>query len=242
VAFALVGLGWQLEADHNKYVLPHPRAVFSQLVDRPGFFFRNGRSTLVEALIGLAIGLAVAFVLAVIMSRVRVIERAVMPLAVILSVTPVVAVAPALVVAFGFGRTPKVIVTALITFFPFLINTLIGLRSADPDVVDVMRTLKASNFETLWRVQLPSSLPYLFGAARICLPLSVIGAVVAEFEAPGATAGLGTMITQASSNSQLPVVYAAIICLAILGVGLTIVISVVERRALSWHHSQRRDR
>ncbi|MCU4183733.1 ABC transporter permease [Acidiferrimicrobium sp. IK] len=242
VALVVVGVVWQLLATHNRYLLPRPAATWSQLAHHPGLFASDARTTLVEALLGLGIGFVAAVVLAVLMSQVRVVQRAVMPLAVVLNVTPVVAVAPAMVVAFGFGRTPKVIVTSIIVFFPALINALTGLRSSDPRVLDVMATLHASRRETLWRVQLPSALPNLFAAARVCLPLSVIGAVVAEFVAPGSSAGLGTLITQASSNNQLDRVYAAIICLAAMGVALTLVIAALERWLLAWSRHARSDR
>lgn len=239
VAFAILVLVWKLLADHDRYLLPQPGATASQLWNYPGLYLRNARSTLVEALIGLGVGFGAAFGISVVMSQISLVERALLPLAVALNVTPVVAVAPALVVAFGFGRTPKVIVTAVIVFFPALINSLVGLRSADPEVLDVLRSLNAARWEVLWWVRLPSALPYLFAAARVCLPLSVVGAVVAEFVTPGSSAGLGTLITQASANSALPRVYAAIICLAVLGVALTVVITVVERRVLAWHPSRR---
>jgi NitT/TauT family transport system permease protein len=143
-------------------------------------------------------------------------------------------------VAFGFGPTPKIIVTAVIVFFPALINSLAGLRSADPEVLDVLRSLDAARWEVLWHVRLPSALPFLFAAARVCLPLSVIGAVVAEFVTPGSAAGLGTLIYVDSNNSDLSRVYAAIICLAIMGVALTLIVILVERRVLSWQPARRR--
>jgi NitT/TauT family transport system permease protein len=239
VAFAVLLGAWKLIAEHDHYLLPQPGATAAQLWNHPGLYLHDARATLLEALIGLAIGFGLAFLLAVVMSQVTLVERAVLPLAVVLNVTPVIAVAPALVVAFGFGPTPKIIVTAVIVFFPALVNSLIGLRSADPAVLDVLRSLHASRGEALWHVRLPSALPYLFAAARVCLPLSVVGAVVAEFVAPGSTAGLGTLISQASASSQLAEVYAAIICLAVLGVALTGMVVVAERRALAWQPARR---
>jgi NitT/TauT family transport system permease protein len=242
VALVVVGVAWQLLAGHNRYILPRPASTWSQLLHHPGLYATNARATLVEALLGLAIGFGIAVVLAVLMAQLRVVNRAIMPLAIVLNVTPVVAVAPAMVVAFGFGRTPKVIVTAIIVFFPALINALTGLRASDPKVLDVMRTLHASRWETLWRVQLPSALPNLFAAARVCFPLAVVGAVVAEFVAPGSSAGLGTLITQASRESQLDRVYAAIICLAAMGVVLTLIIAALERWLLAWSRTSDADR
>ena len=239
VALGALLLAWQLLAAHDRYLLPRPGATWSQLASHPGTFAASARTTLAEALLGLAIGYGIAVVAGVAMVQVRAVERAVMPLAVILNVTPVVAVAPAMVVAFGFGRTPKVVVTSIIVLFPALVNALTGLRAADPEVLEVLRTLHASRWETLRHVQLPSALPNLFAAARVCLPLSVVGAVVAEFVAPGSNRGLGTLITQASANSRLDLVYAAILCLAAIGVALTALVALLERWLLAWDRPPR---
>jgi NitT/TauT family transport system permease protein len=237
VAFALLAVAWQLYAMHNPFVIPTIPKIFHELASRPGFYARNALTTLSEALVGAAFGMGIAFLLAVVMSYVRIIERAVLPLAVILNVTPIIAIAPALVVAFGFGPTPKYIITAVLVFFPFLINSLIGLRSADPLALDVLRTLHASRTEILWRLRLPSSLPFLCAGARICVPLSVIGAVVAEFVAAGQTNGLGTLIVTAASLSDLPTIYASVVVLAVIGIVLFVLVVLVQRRLLAWHSS-----
>jgi NitT/TauT family transport system permease protein len=237
VAFAVLAGAWQLYAMHNPFVIPTVGKIVHELASRPGFYVRNALTTLREALVGAAFGMGIAFVLAVVMSYVRIVERAVLPLAVILNVTPIIAVAPALVVAFGFGPTPKYIITAVLVFFPFLINSLIGLRSVDPLALDVLRTLHASRTEILWRLRLPSSLPFLCAGARICVPLSVIGAVVAEFVAAGQANGLGTLIVTAASLSDLPTIYASVVVLAVIGIALFVLVVLVQRRLLAWHSS-----
>ncbi len=234
VALGALSLAWQLVAVHNPTVLPTDTAVLSELWHSPGLFWHDTLVTLQEVAVGLTSSFALAFGLAVAMSYLKVIERAVMPLAVVLNVTPVVALAPGLVVAFGFDLVPRYIVTAVIVFFPFLVNSLVGLRSADPEALEVLRTLHASQFETLVRLRLPSSLPYLFAAARVCLPLSVVGAVVAEMSSSGDAGGLGSLIETASAYSDLARIYAAILVLAALGLALTLAVVVLERRALSW--------
>jgi len=234
---AVIGV-WQLVAVGHRYVLPRPWAVVQQLVHYPGSYLAGGRVTLLEALSGLAIGFAAAVGFSLAMARIPPLADAVLPLAILLNVTPVVAIAPGLVVAFGFGLAPKVIVTAVICFFPTLVTTTAGLRSAEPAVIEVMRSLHATENQILLRVRLPSSLPYLFAAARVCLPLSVIGAVVAEFVTPGSTNGLGTVIFLAAPNSQFDRVYAAVACLGFLGVILTAAVGLLERRVMSWHQSQ----
>jgi NitT/TauT family transport system permease protein len=237
IALALLAGAWQLYAIHNPFVIPTVSKIFHELTSHPGFYVRNAKTTLQEALVGAALGMSIAFVLAVLMSYVRIIERAILPLAVILNVTPIIAVAPALVVAFGFGLTPKYLITAVLVFFPFLINSLIGLRSVDPLALDVLKTLNASRTEILWRLRLPSSLPFLCAGARICVPLSVIGAVVAEFVAAGQANGLGTLIVTAASLSDLPTIYASVVVLAVIGIALFVLVVLVQRRLLAWHSS-----
>ena len=135
------------------------------------------------------------------------------------------------------GCTPKLIITALICFFPILINTAVGLRSVPQQVMQVYKTMDASRLELLVHLRIPNALPYIFAALRIVFPLSIIGAVVAELSASGSTGGLGTAISVASSMNQLAVVYAAIFVLAVMGVLLLALITLVERRVLHWHES-----
>jgi len=238
ILLVILGVVWTIVARNSPYLLPPLASVGTALVENPLFFLKNAGATLEVAVIGLVIGFVVAFVLAILVSELPIMRRAIMPVAVVLNVTPLVAIAPALVVAFGFGPEPKLIVTALICFFPILIGVSTGLRSVPLAVIQVFSTLHASRLETLWHVRIPSSLPYLFNALRIVFPLSIIGAVVAELAAPGAATGLGTVISVASSNNQLAIVYAAIVCLALMGSVLLLVITLIQNRALHWHESQ----
>jgi NitT/TauT family transport system permease protein len=238
IAVGVAAVAWQLYAIHHKYVIPKIQQIFSELGDRPDFYWRNGLHTLHEALVGAGCGMGVAFVLSILMFYVKIIERALLPLAVILNVTPIIAVAPALVVAFGFGQTPKYVITSILVFFPFLINSLIGLRSVDPLALDLMKTLNASRTEVLWRLRLPSSLPFLFAGLRICMPLSVIGAVVAEFVAAGESKGLGTLVVTAASLGDLRTIWAAVFGLAVMGIALFVVVVTLQRKVLSWHSSE----
>lgn len=239
VLLALLALIWQLVALHNGYLIPRVGAIWQQLDNHPAEFLDASAVTLEEAAVGLGVSFVVAFVLAIAMSHLRVVERAVMPLAVALNVTPVVALAPALVIALGFGFLPRYLLTGLIVFFPLLINSLVGLRSIDPEARDYFRSLNASRREILWHLRIPSSLPYLFAAARICFPLAIVGAVVAEFSAGGnVAAGLGSLIVDANEANVLPQMYAAVACLSLLGLALTLLVVSVERRALAWHPSR----
>jgi NitT/TauT family transport system permease protein len=237
IMLVVLGVAWQRGAKSMPYLLPPLSSVGHSLSSNLTYYIRNAGTTLGEAVAGLVMGFVAAFILAVLMSEVAVIRRAVMPLAIVLNVTPVVAIAPVMVVAFGFGPEPKLIITALICFFPFLINTAVGLRSVPQQVTQVYQTMNASRLEQLIHLRIPNAMPYLFAALRIVCPLSIIGAVVAEMSASGSVSGLGTVISNASTMNQLPVVYAAIFILAIMGVLLMLIITVAERRALRWHES-----
>lgn len=237
VLLLVLGVLWQWGATAMPYLLPPLQAVAESLATDLPYYLGNAAITLGEATAGLAIGFVAAFLIAVLISELPVARRAIMPLAVVLNVTPLVAIAPALVIAFGFGPLPKLIITALICFFPILINTTAGLRSVPQQVMQVYKTMDASRLELLVHLRVPNALPYVFAALRIVFPLSIIGAVVAELSASGSTGGLGTAISVASTMNQLAVVYAAIFVLAVMGVLLLAVITVIERRVLHWHES-----
>jgi NitT/TauT family transport system permease protein len=238
VMLVALGLLWEWGAETTPYLLPHLGEVADTLARRPLFYLENAGATLVVALAGLGIGCVSAFILAVIVSELPIARRAIMPVAVVLNVTPLVAIAPALVVAFGFGPEPKLIVTALICFFPILINTAVGLRAVPQPVLQVYQTMKASRLEVLAYIRVPFATPYIFAALRIVFPLSIVGAVVAEMSAPGAAVGLGTAISMASSMNQLASIYASIALLALMGSLLLVIVTAVERRVLHWHETR----
>ncbi|MFT4084352.1 MAG: ABC transporter permease [Nocardioides sp.] len=239
VMLVVLGVGWHFGARRWPYLLPPLREVGTELRQDPGFFLRNALVTLREAVAGLGIGFGAAFLLAVVVSELPLARRAIMPVAVVLSVTPLVAIAPVLVVAFGFGIMPKLVLVALICFFPILINVATGLRAVPEPMLQVYRTMHASRWELLRHLRVPNALPYVFAALQIVFPLSVIGAVVAELSAAGYADGLGTTIQVASSRNNLPLVWAAIGVLAVMGALLLLLVTVVERRVLTWHDSGR---
>lgn len=239
VAFVAVAVIWQMVALNTTRVIPRFSAVASAFNSNGAMLWSDGLRTLREAVVGLGAGFVVAFSLAIAMTEVRILERALMPLAVVLNVTPLIAIAPGLSLAFGFGYNPKYILTAIIVFFPFLVNAAIGLRSVDRETLDVFSSLDASRWEVLWRLRLPSSLPFLFSAARICFPLSIVGAVVAEFTASASTTGLGGAIVNAAQYDELGLQFAEIFCLALMGIVFTVAVALAQRRFLRWHSSAR---
>ena len=237
VMLVVLGAAWTWGAHRFPYLLPPLRAVGASLTGNPAYYLKNAGVTLEEAAGGLAIGFVAAFAVGVLISELPVARRAILPIAVVLNVTPIVAIAPTLVVAFGFGPAPKIVITALICFFPILINTATGLRSVPSQILQVYQSIAASRLEVLAYLRVPSALPFIFAALRIAFPLSVTGAVIAELTAAGSAAGLGTVISTASSSNQLAVVYAAIFVLAVMGALLLLLVTIIERRALRWHDS-----
>ena len=164
-------------------------------------------------------------------------ERALFPIAVLVKVTPLVAIAPVLVIVLGFGTTPKIVVAALLCFFPMLVNTMTGLRDVNAGSLEFVRSLAASPWSVFWKLRLPSAMPYVFAGLKVAYPLALLGAVVAEWFT--GDRGLGLVIYQANANLNTPTLFAAIGVLAIMGVAINVVIGVVERRVLFWHESVR---
>ena len=228
---------WVAWRDISIIVVPRPSDVVDRFFQDPEFFWREGAYTLYEATLGLLLGSAFAIGLAVMMAHSRLAERTFFPLAIIIKVTPLVAVAPVLVILLGFGTTPKIVVAALLCFFPALVNAMTGFRDVNPGALQFLRSLHASPWQVFWKLRVPSAMPYLFAALRVTYPLALIGAVVAEWFT--GDRGLGLVIFVANYNLDTPTLFAAIGVLAIIGVTLNILLSLLERRVLFWHESVR---
>ncbi|MEO8456799.1 MAG: ABC transporter permease [Chloroflexota bacterium] len=240
VAFALLIALWWAYVEWKGvsiFVAPTPGRVASRFFDDPGYFLRNGGWTLWEATLGLFFGSAIAIALAVAMAHSRVLERAIFPLAIAAKVMPLVAIAPVLVIIFGFGQTPKIIVAALLSFFPMLVAAMTGFRDVDPRALEFFRSIHASAWSVFWKLRVPSSLPHLFNGVRISYPLALIGAVVAEWFT--GTRGLGYIVYSSWLGTRTPELFASIVVLVVIGVAINVVLSLVEHRVLFWHESVR---
>jgi NitT/TauT family transport system permease protein len=240
-ALVLLGLAifWEVAVvvrDISPIILPRPSAILMRLVTQPErFFIQNGLVTFAEAIAGFIAGSSVALVMAAIMARSRLIERALFPLAILLKATPIVVIAPLLVIWMGHGPMPKIVMAGLICYFPVLVNTIIGLRSVNPTTLEFFESVAASELEVFWRLRVPHAFPYVLSAFKTAVSLSVIGAVVAEWA--GAVAGLGRLIfIQASMLDQVSV-FAGIFVLALMGITLTASVNWLEKRLLFWHES-----
>ena len=177
LAILLLVLGWELWvrlAGLPEYIVPTPSAILVRLFGDLGFFAHHGSIALIEALAGFALGAAVAFIGASLMAHSRFLERSLFPIAILVKVTPVVAVAPLFVIWFGFGSFPKILIASLITFFPVLVNGMIGLRAVNPGSLDFFTSVNASKREVYLKLRIPSSLPYLFAAALTAIVLIFI--------------------------------------------------------------------
>ena len=238
VALSFLAAAWEVwtrAAGVPVYLVPAPSVVLGRLFGDISFFAGHGGITLLEAMAGFTLGAAIAITCATVMAHSRFLERSLYPLAVLVKVTPIVAYAPLFLIWFGFGYLPIVLIAALITFFPVLVNALTGFRSVSPTALDFFNSLRASRKETFLKLRVPSSLPYLFAAFRIAIPLSVIGAVVGEFFS--GNQGLGSVVFVAYHNLDMPTLFSAMLSLAFMGISLTIATSYVESRALFWHES-----
>ena len=214
-------------------LLASPAEVVRALGDDASLLADNARVTLIEVLIGLAIALAGGAAAAIGMHLVRPLREAAYPLLIASQAIPTVVIAPLLVLAFDYGIGPKIAMVALVCFFPITVNLLDGLRSVEPELLKLMRSLGASRAATLWKVELPSSLPALFSGLRVAATVSVIGAVFGEWA--GADEGLGRLVLRGNEQLQTPRVYAGVVLLTLMAVSLFALVSLVERAAIPWN-------
>ncbi len=226
---------WQLVVwffEVPTFMAPSPVDVFHAFGENASILIKNLLPTLMEALLGFIFGNLVAVLLAIWFVHSSMAEKAFYPIAVFIKAIPIIALAPILVLIFGNGIAPKIIIAGLICFFPTLVNMVQGLRSASPAMLDLMRVLSASNTEILWKVRIPSSLPFLFAALKIAATSSVMGAIVAEWI--GSTFGLGALIIEATYNFRSPLLYATVVIAALLAVVLFSIVSVIEAKVIRW--------
>lgn len=235
VTVALLLLVWELWvrwAGVPQYLMPAPSAVLSLLVARLPHFLSEGSVTLLEALGGLALGGGIAVVAAALMAQFYLLERSLFPLALAIKVTPLIAIAPLLVMWLGFGLMPKVVMASLFAFFPLLVNTITGLRAVEGAPMDFFRSIGASRWQVFVYLRVPSALPYIFTGLRTSIPLCFIGAVVAEWY--GADRGLGHSIQVAANNLNLEALFAAVILLAAMALLATEALALLQARLLFW--------
>jgi NitT/TauT family transport system permease protein len=214
------------------FVMPTPVSVGQALVENWQLLLSNLVPTAIESLLGFLAGNVFAAVLAVVFVSSRSMERAFFPLAVVLRTIPIVAIAPVLVLMLGYGYAPKVVIAALITFFPTLVNLVRGLNAIEPQQAELLRVLSASSAEVMTKVRVFAALPYLFAALKIGAPAAVIGAIVAEWI--GARAGIGYLIIQETQDFLTPLLYATMIVASLFALLMLVVVSLIERAVVRW--------
>lgn len=240
VLIAALLLGWEIysrASGLSQFVLPAPSSVIGSLWDSRDLAFRHTVPTVVETVAGLAVSIAFAIAAAVAMDRVAIVRRAVEPLLVGSQTIPIVAVAPLIVVWFGFGLVPKILVVVLVTFFPITVALLAGFSSSEAAAADLMRSFGASSWQTFRKLRWPSGLPGLFTGLRISATYAVVAAVFAEYV--GATEGLGIWMQLSQKSFRTDLVFAAILLTAVLSIGLYGLVVAAERAVIPWYRASR---
>jgi NitT/TauT family transport system permease protein len=221
------------------FILPAPSSIFMALYR--GFastlYVDHVWVTLAETLLGFAVGSVLAFSLGIAVALSRRTEYFLYPFIVMFQAMPKVALAPLIIIWFGLGLTSKVISAALVAFFPLMVNTIVGLRSADEDRVNLMRSLAATRGQIFWMLQLPNAMPYIFAGLEIAMIFALIGAIVAEFV--GAQSGLGMLMQSMNFTMDVAGQFSVLLILAVLGLVLNGLVAEVRRRVLFWDPSQK---
>lgn len=237
---ALVGL-WQLAATSGlladllglePFVVPSPAEIASSLWDHRSLLAENAWVTMQEIVVGFLIGLAAGVGFAVLLRLSSTLRLAFYPLLVASQAIPILVLAPILLIWFGFGIGPKLMVVALICFFPITVSAIDGLRAADPEAAKMMRTLDASRWQLLRRLEAPTALPNVFSGAKIAATIAPIAAIFGEWV--GASSGLGVLMREDSARLETPRLFAATLVLTLIALGLYGLLALAERRVVTW--------
>lgn len=240
VVLLAVLVGWELLVylgEYPAFILPSPRLVAQRFIEvaASGILMRHFWVTLIEVLGGLALGISVATVLGYILAKMVAVERALSPYLVASQAIPIVAIAPLLIIWFGNGLFSKILISALIVFFPVLINTIAGIRGVSSNLYDLMHSLNATPWQIFRKLELPAALPTLLTGLKVGATLSVIGAVVGEFA--GSDAGLGFMIIVADGQYDTAWVFVGVLALVFMALAIYGSVTLLERHVLKWQRA-----
>lgn len=219
------------------FMLPAPSVIAQEFIDYGHRLLPNAGVTLFEVLLGFSLSVLISIPLAVVIVYSKVVERTIYPLIVSSQTVPMVAVAPLLLTWFGYGMTPKIVIVILQTFFPIVVNTVMGLNSASREMIYLAKSMGASNWQIFWKFRLPQALPSIFAGLKLATAMSVIGAIVAEFV--GANAGLGYVILVAGASFNISRQFAAIILIVVIGIVFFAVLEQIERLSMPWRRITR---
>lgn len=223
-------------AEIPPFILPAPSIIIKAMVENAALLFMHTRVTMVAVLGGLALAVAVALILALAMDRWKPLKQALYPLLVVSQAVPIFALAPLILIWFGAGLLPKVLIVALVCFFPLAVNLVEGLSQVDPEAVDLMRAMQANHLLIMKAVQLPYAMPYFFSGLKIAATYSVLGAIIGEWLA--ARAGLGIYMLRAMHSFRISHLFAAIIVVVILSLALFKLVELTGWLAMPWQRKK----
>ena len=230
--------GWEALVrvfDVKPYLLPAPTRIAGRIVSDWPIIYDNFLVTLEEIALGFMLAVVVSMILGTLIAHWGAFRRGVYPLVIASQTVPIIAIAPVLVIWFGYSIVPRVLVTALIAFFPLVVNVVTGFRAVEREFADFFRSLEATPVQMFFKLSLPSAMPYIFAGLKISITLAVIGATVSEWI--GAEKGLGSLIFRDTSQLDTVRVFAAIVMLSVCGIGLFSLVALIERVALPWRYS-----
>lgn len=236
---AILLVAWELVVRCGivpNFLLPSPTQVVAALVADAPLLAAHAGTTIAESALGLAIGVAVGFVAAVLMDRFETVYLALDPLITISQTIPTIAIAPLLVLWFGYGLAPKIVLIVLTTFFPVAISLVGGFRSVDPDMIDLMRTMGASDLQVFTQVKLPVALEHFFSGLRISATYAIVGAVISEWL--GGFSGLGVYMTRVRKSFAYDRMFAVIILISVLSLALMALVDLLERVSMPWKRAE----
>ncbi|MCG5235638.1 ABC transporter permease [Xanthobacter oligotrophicus] len=237
---AVILVGWDIAVRIFKippYLIPAPSLVVEQVIAQWPLLLRESLPTLYATLGGFLLSALFGIPVALLIASSRTIESYLYPLLVFSQSVPKIAVAPLFVVWFGFGIVPKIIAAFLLGFFPVVVSTVLALKSIDQEMIDLARSMRAGPLRTFLRIRLPHALPGIFGGLKVSITLAVVGAVVGEFV--GSNSGIGYVLQIANGNFDLPLMFAALFVLSMMGVILFMALDLLEHLMIPWHASRR---
>ena len=235
--FVLIWELWVRLAGVPAYLLPAPSAIVSELVQNPLWYARHSAFTIGACLLGFLMALLVGILAAIGIVYSKVLENTLYTFLVSLNSIPKIALAPIFIIWMGTNISSKVAISMLIALFAIVIDTVLGLRSVDPDVLDMTKSMRASPLQVLWKIRFPAAMPAMFAGMKVAISLALVGAIAGEFVA--SNVGLGYVILTAQGMMQTTRVFAAIVLLGVLGTALFYLVSLIERFAVPWHVSLR---
>ena len=240
ILLGLVFFAWWLVTAQGwvaNYLVPTPAQVWDRIVGDWSSLMYHSYVTLYETVVGFLVASVLGLATAVLIVYSRTMERALYPLVLFAQVIPKIAIAPLIVVWFGNDLAPKIILAVLIAFFPVVVSGVAGLRSTDPELLELSATMGANRWQTFRKIRFPNALPHLMAGEKVAVTLAVVGAVVGEFV--GASEGLGYQLMIANGNLDAPLLFAALILMSLIGILLFVVVEVLESLLIPWHASRR---